>query len=284
MKKIIAVLLVVCVLFTFSACGECEHDWVDATCEEDEYCSICGQVGDWATGHDWVEATCEESAYCSVCGATDGEPLGHDWVDATCTEAEYCEVCGEKGEKALGHNYSSYTGKCYRCSAEDPDFIDLENYGFYNMYGMTTWIEIDGRYLGEGYVMAEYDYRYLNSLDEIDKVDDYNPELTLRCYKDIYYSTYTLTAEQLASGLSRPTDSDYVKNYVYSILNNNSINSDRGSTTIFERIVVDDKLVLEVKDDGDEEWFVPIDLLDLSKTEPLYDKETNKICIKLYFK
>lgn len=269
MKKIIAVLLVVCVLFTFSACGECEHDWVDATCEEDEYCSICGQVGDWATGHDWVEATCEESAYCSVCGATDGEPLGHDWVDATCTEAEYCEVCGEKGEKAKGHSYDK--GYCKDCYHKDPDYVDLSTFGFTNMYGMNVWIEVEELDFYNGYVMA--------NRSAIGGISPY-----LRCFYDGYYKSYILHADYLASGISSPDAADYVGVIVFSTVSNSSINSERGNWTIYERRVDDsgEMLVLKCKVDGTERWYVPVALLDLPRTA--YVEENGWTYLKLYFK
>ena len=36
---------------------------------------LCG----FCSAHDWVPATCEEPETCSVCGETRGNPLGHQW-------------------------------------------------------------------------------------------------------------------------------------------------------------------------------------------------------------
>lgn len=39
--------------------------------------------------HTWIEATCTEPKYCSICGETDGKALGHVW------DEDVCMVCGE---------------------------------------------------------------------------------------------------------------------------------------------------------------------------------------------
>ena len=53
---------------------ECEHEWVDATCEEAKHCSKCGETEGAALGHTLTEATFKEAAVCTVCGETEGEP------------------------------------------------------------------------------------------------------------------------------------------------------------------------------------------------------------------
>ena len=40
--------------------------------------------------HNWVDATCTEPRYCSLCRLVEGDPLGHSFVEGTCT------ACGEK--------------------------------------------------------------------------------------------------------------------------------------------------------------------------------------------
>lgn len=39
--------------------------------------------------HIWIEATCTEPKYCSICGEMDGKALGHVWAE------DVCMVCGE---------------------------------------------------------------------------------------------------------------------------------------------------------------------------------------------
>ena len=60
---------------------------VAATCTttgltEGKHCSVCNEVlvaqtTVAALGHTWVNATCTEAKYCSVCSVTEGEALGH---------------------------------------------------------------------------------------------------------------------------------------------------------------------------------------------------------------
>ena len=105
------------------------HSWVDADCDNDGYCSVCGEAGDPALGHSY-NYDCDTN--CSVCGKLTrpeaecvsdaeydcqdgncihcGEPVpaseNHDWLDATCTEAATCGNCGATTGSALGHGYS----------------------------------------------------------------------------------------------------------------------------------------------------------------------------------
>lgn len=116
----------------------CTHVWVDATCTEDEYCSICGMTRNPALGHDFIDhsdltseyfycgATCitKETYYqkCSRCGArgtntfTVGDYGNHYWQytgssPATCTSSGYtsytCAYCGDNDYDtipATGHD------------------------------------------------------------------------------------------------------------------------------------------------------------------------------------
>ena len=47
-----------------------------------------------ALGHDWLNATCDAPETCSVCDATNGEALGHNWLDATTDAPKTCDRCG----------------------------------------------------------------------------------------------------------------------------------------------------------------------------------------------
>ena len=69
-KRLMLVLLAVLCVVMLAACGECEHDWEKATCEEPKTCSECGETKGKAKGHEWVDATCEEPKTCSECGET----------------------------------------------------------------------------------------------------------------------------------------------------------------------------------------------------------------------
>ena len=77
----------------------------DATCTEDQTCTVCGEVLVEALGHiAGADATCTENQTCTVCGEVLVEASGHTaGADATCTENQTCTVCGEVLVEALGH-------------------------------------------------------------------------------------------------------------------------------------------------------------------------------------
>ena len=73
MKKIVALLLTLCMCISFAGCGneaevvdECDHVWQDATCEKPEKCSECGETRGSAKGHSYLSI-----GYCSECGKSD---------------------------------------------------------------------------------------------------------------------------------------------------------------------------------------------------------------------
>lgn len=118
----VAVVLVLIVLFSTHVI--CVHDWIEATCTESKYCSICGEVVGEPLGHDWQAATCTEPRTCSRCDKTEGKPLGHEKVAATCTEPERCTRCQETFGEPLGHDIQGLTcttdGVCSRCGEVFP--------------------------------------------------------------------------------------------------------------------------------------------------------------------
>ena len=124
-KRITLILLAVLCIVMLAACGECEHDWEKATCEEPKTCSECGETKGKAKGHEWVDATCEEPKTCSECGETEGEALEHDWQDATCEEPKTCAACGLTEGEALEHDWQDATydapKTCAACGLTEGD-------------------------------------------------------------------------------------------------------------------------------------------------------------------
>lgn len=53
--------------------AECEHEWVDATCQEPKHCSKCGETEGTTLDHAWTEATFAAPKTCTLCGETEGE-------------------------------------------------------------------------------------------------------------------------------------------------------------------------------------------------------------------
>lgn len=127
-KRLMLILLAVLCVVMLAACGECDHDWEKATCEEPKTCSECGETRGKAKGHEWVDATCEEPKTCSVCGETKGEALEHDWMDATCEEPKTCANCGETKGKADGHDWVDATydapKTCSECGATEGEPLE----------------------------------------------------------------------------------------------------------------------------------------------------------------
>ena len=154
-KRLMLVLLAVLCVALLAACGECEHDWEKATCEEPKTCSECGETKGEAKGHDWVDATCEEPKTCANCGETEGEADGHDWVDATYDAPKTCSECGEtEGEPLerptsggnLGITYENYVQKINASLKDDGYELAYltDTDGGNPVYGIYT---TDGTYL-----------------------------------------------------------------------------------------------------------------------------------------
>lgn len=144
-KKLISLLLAVCMLFCLSACGATETSGnvnntpsefqTDTTQDTDENILVeeNSQVSsnteetnenDTQTQttvsqskptsnpnqsihtHSYSNATCTSPKKCS-CGVTAGTALGHQFSSATCTSPKICSRCGTTSGNALGHNYSA---------------------------------------------------------------------------------------------------------------------------------------------------------------------------------
>ena len=96
---------------TCTVCGEVligklgHTPGTEATCTEDQTCTVCGEVLVGKLGHTpGTEATCTEDQTCAVCGEILVGKLGHTpGAEATCTEDQVCTVCGEVLVGKLGH-------------------------------------------------------------------------------------------------------------------------------------------------------------------------------------
>lgn len=145
-KKLISILLAVCILFCLSACGATEtssnptntpsESQTDITQDTDE--NTLGEENSQVSSnteetnendttqtqtqtnqskptsttnqpthtHSYSNATCTSPKKCS-CGATAGTALGHQFSSATCTSPQICSRCGTTSGNALGHSYSA---------------------------------------------------------------------------------------------------------------------------------------------------------------------------------
>lgn len=146
-KKLISLLLAVCMLFCLSACGttqtdsnptntpsesqtESENNNVstndeistnnDTTQEQkpSNQSKPTSTTNQTTHTHSYSNATCTSPKKCS-CGATAGTALGHQFSSATCTSPKICSRCGTTSGNALGHSYSAANCNspktCTRC-------------------------------------------------------------------------------------------------------------------------------------------------------------------------
>ena len=185
----------------------------------------------------------------SACGCS------HEWQEATCTEPKTCSRCGETEGEALGHDYVD--GYCTRCYEEDPDYVNLNNLGFSNTYGMDAWLDISGYDFSENRVLVERDFRFL-----------------ILCGN--YWQYGKVPKEEVKYISTVSTDSfDSVKTEPYKLLSNDVLEYNGatgwGPVTIIERVVSSDnkKMIIKTQDEttlsgSREDWFVPADLLDFS--------------------
>lgn len=145
-KKLISLLLAICMLFCLSACGTTEtssnptntpsESQTDTMKDNDEntFSEENSQVSsnieeskeNYTTQtqpstnqskptsnpsqpthtHSYSNASCTSPKKCA-CGATAGTALGHQFSSATCTSPQICSRCGTTSGNALGHSYSA---------------------------------------------------------------------------------------------------------------------------------------------------------------------------------
>ena len=121
MKKthiIILYFFMIMIVFALVSCGECNHDWNEATCTEPMLCKKCGESNGLPLGHKASIATCTNASVCERCGEIIQEALDHDWKEATCKTAKTCDRCyltlGYANPTA--HSFDSIKYKCCYCN------------------------------------------------------------------------------------------------------------------------------------------------------------------------
>ena len=110
--------------------------------EEKAECSRCEAVETRtvaAMGHSTgPDATCTEDQVCTVCGAVLSPASGHHpGREATCTEDQVCTVCGAVLNAALGHALKEYEAQAPTCIEEG-----WEAYSVCIRCGYTTYTEL----------------------------------------------------------------------------------------------------------------------------------------------
>ena len=105
-KRILALTLTLIMAFGLVACGECSHEWTEASCTEASVCTKCSEVNGEPLGHNWNEASCSAPETCSNCGETKGELLPHSYGAWNVNDPDMtrsCTVCGDTETQPLDY-------------------------------------------------------------------------------------------------------------------------------------------------------------------------------------
>ena len=105
MKKFCVAALTAVLCLSLAACGECEHQWQEADCENPKTCSLCGETEGNALGHDWQGGDCQNPQVCARCGK-EGKVLDThqegEWEKTTIDAENFlqnyekkCVICGK---------------------------------------------------------------------------------------------------------------------------------------------------------------------------------------------
>lgn len=159
-RKSCTLLLVLLCAAVFTGC-QCEHAWVEASCDVPKTCTLCQETDGAPLGHSWLAATCETPKTCEVCGVVQGEAEGHTWVEATCTAPKHCQVCELTEGAVLEHEWQKATtekpmtcGVCGTTEGEriitDARFTTAANQAIFG-----AW-EVEMTMTGEELEMADY--------------------------------------------------------------------------------------------------------------------------------
>lgn len=150
-------LLLLALLLCLAGCGECEHQWSDATCELPKTCTLCGATEGVAFGHSWQSADCERAKTCVICQKTEGEALGHSWQDADCLTAKTCSLCGHTEGDALGHsilpaNYQT-AATCSACGYTEGELL-TPKFAEYSVAVIPAKLGVEYDYLADCYIQG----------------------------------------------------------------------------------------------------------------------------------
>lgn len=121
-RKIFAITMATVLVLLLTGCG-CEHRWQEASCEQPQICTLCGEMQGMPLGHSWKAATCTEPKICENCAKTEGTATGHTWEDATCLVPKKCASCHETEGQARGHDWQEATTEapktCANCQSTE---------------------------------------------------------------------------------------------------------------------------------------------------------------------
>ncbi len=153
MKRVLSIVLVLSIVFAFSACGNKEEISSNAfeninenqttnNTQSDTEASSIDKATDVNVSsktdnsdiiehtHSFSATTCTELKKCS-CGATDGKVLGHKWAEATCKAPKTCSICKKTDGNKVDHVVSGTTCKwCKQVVPVSPTLLKNRTYHF----------------------------------------------------------------------------------------------------------------------------------------------------------
>lgn len=104
-RKLVTVILAAAVSVSLLAgCGNSAGTGNNSNTEGETESAEASENAEAQCEHTWVDATCQEPKHCSKCGETEGTPLDHEWAEATFAAPKTCTLCGEtEGERTQSY-------------------------------------------------------------------------------------------------------------------------------------------------------------------------------------
>lgn len=145
---------------------ECEHEWVDATCQEPKHCSKCGKTEGTALDHEWAEATFAAPKTCTLCGETEGEREQSYFEEHGVDVPDAPVSCTVDGVIYNGDNPQEYQKvvdgvweqtDCYTEPAEE-DGYQLVHLELIRTVSLYYDVQQDVWYMGTGWNAGVYDW------------------------------------------------------------------------------------------------------------------------------
>ena len=141
MKKLLFILLLLLSICALISCGECEHQWSEATCSTPKTCTLCEETQGNVLEHNFTEWETTKDPTCTIdgeltrtceCGKTEystvtasHETVTHEGKSATCISSGYkeyitCTKCAYTTYEAipiLPHDTIIHNGQAPTCQS-----------------------------------------------------------------------------------------------------------------------------------------------------------------------
>lgn len=257
-KKLALILSIILITCITSACGECDHQWSEATCLYSKTCGLCGISDGSALGHDFPEFTCAEVEYtCSRCGEIEFNVIEHIMTDATYDKPKTCTVCGYE---------------------EGNPLVKPSQWGFEHIDEMGN-----GLIRIEGYNISDKENAYVFTT-----ANNYSNTYDAYKFENGYIFDWKYTLIDGQATFNTPTSP-----YQYTVVNNNNISVDsyNGTFSILERMGSKNRfnfIAFDCEEEGIgtirsfNRWYVPYSIIDWERGSEKGVDEYGDEIVKLY--